>query len=326
MYENFTKRAPSVLLLFVDGVGRINLHRTMPKVVDFLIENEFYDMKGYTRVWARTYYNMMANLAGLTLNQTDELCNRKEVHGLANCSLIWKDFRENGYATAYMEDMNIYATFNHDGSKGFSSIPVDHYGRTAIQVMEEIANTNVKNTNICAGNRFITDFVYENAVDIANLYKGKPYFGLFFTNTMSHNEVRVTKQLEPVLLDNLKRLKNNGILEDSIVFVMSDHGNRYNIEDSQHDQNLPMLYISLPPWFKEENPDATEALKVNENRLASPFDLHLTLKDILRRSGRLQDGKDVALGCPECHSLFNPISTLRNCSIAGIPSEYCVCD
>lgn len=324
-YKNVTKRAPSVLILAADGVGRVNLQRTMPRVFNYLRRNNFYDMKGFTKVWSRTFYNLMADLVGYGARQANRWCDSTKEDGLSNCPFIWNDFRENGYATAYMEDFPQWASFNHDDSLGFSKIPVDHYGRTALCAMEKIENTVVHDSFLCAGSRYITDYVYNNAIDFAKLYKGKPYFGLFFTNSMSHNHVTLAKQLEPVLLNTLKEVKRSDISSDSIVILLSDHGCRYNIANADQDINMPMLYISLPAWFKAEYPDAEAALRVNQHRLSSPFDLYLTLKDLLRRSGRLPDGQDKALGCKSCQSLLEPLSAHRKCKDVGVSMKYCMC-
>lgn len=52
-----------------------------------------------------------------------------------------------------------------------------------------------------------------------------------------------------------------------------------------YEERLPFIYIWLPDWFRNENPDAYQALKLNENRLTSPFDLYETFRDILLTAG-----------------------------------------
>lgn len=329
-FKNTTRRAPSILILVADGVGRLNLLRTMPQVANFTKENNFYNLKGFTKVGGNTKPNAVADLMGL--NETTQLqqsCQANKL-GYDKCPFVWFDFQKYGYATSYMEDMSGIATFNYDKNKGFKKSPVDYYGRTGIQLMEEIEEIDLKGAKICAGNRYIVDYVYKYGLDVAELYKEKPYFGIMWTNSLTHNYVTNGPVMDEVYIKSLEDLKRRGILEDSIVILLSDHGCNFNIPnnipDVDYDKKLPMAYISLPPWFKQEYPEAAEGLKANEDRLTSPYDMYLTFRDILRRSGRLPPGTDEALGCPKCQSLFKPVPIERTCTDAGISDKYCACD
>lgn len=176
----------------------------------------------------------------------------------------------------------------------------------------------------------MVDYIYKYGLDIAQLYKGQPYFGVFWTNTLTHNAVRDFLSMEDRLLETLQETKARGILDDAIVIVMSDHGFRFppssNLPSGWYDIRLPMMYISLPLWFKEQYPDAARAMTVNQGRLISPYDLHLTLKDTMRRSGRVPAGVDTAGPCPMCQSLFKVVPTNRTCAQGAITERWCTCE
>lgn len=311
-------RAPSVFIIGLDSTGRINFRRAMPKAVEFLKKNNFYDFKGFNKIGDNTYPNLMAMLAGLDVKNTN--CDPFVVGGLDQCYFVWNDYKKFGYATAYTEDFKQVSTFNYM-KKGFKDPPVDYYGKTGTSALKE--------NGICAGDRQIVEYVYTHGVDFADFYKGHPYFGLFWSNTLSHNYVHDFLTLEDELLEALEKTKERGILEDAIVIVMGDHGFRFppsiNKPSGWYDVRLPILYISLPKWFKDTYPEAATAMKVNQERLTSPYDLHLTLKDILRRSGRLPEGKDTAEACPTCQSLLKEISLNRTCDQGGINGRWCTC-
>lgn len=323
----FEKRAPSVLIIGVDTVGRLNFQRTMPKVVDFIKKNHFYDLKGFNKIGDNTYPNLLATLAGLFPDAST--CNPTIVGGLDKCAFLWKDFANYGYATAYTEDYGMVSSFNYL-KKGFKDPPVDYYGRPGTLILDSWMKRKDLRWSDCHMERFIVDQIYNLGVDFAEFFKGDPYFGLFWTNSLTHNRVQGSMTMEDPLLKALNEAKTRGILADSIVILMSDHGMRFapaiNLPSGWYDVRLPFLFISLPPWFIKENPEAAAALKVNEDRLTSPFDLHLTLKHILRLSGRLPEGEDIAKHCHTAQSLFAPVPLNRTCGQACLTLQWCTCN
>lgn len=49
----------SVLFLGIDTMSRMNLMRTMPKTYNYLVENDWIDMKGYNKIGSNTFPNLM---------------------------------------------------------------------------------------------------------------------------------------------------------------------------------------------------------------------------------------------------------------------------
>lgn len=318
-------RAPSVLILGVDSLGRINLQRSMPKVFKFLKDNHFYDMKGFNKIGLNTFPNLMASLAGIDI----EIVSCMDINDRGdNCSLIWKDFKRHGYATAYSEDYTTAGTFHYGGMKGFQRKPVDHYGRTGFLLTEKWLMGSAKDIwSSCRGMRYLAEYILTHALDFAKFYKGQPYFGLFWTNTLSHNEANQLKTLEPILINTLKQIKGSGVLQDSIVILMGDHGFRFHDgnRDAFYNSRLPPLFISLPQWYKDKFQGDGLGLKINQRRLITHYDLHLTLEDILKRSGRAREEISGHTSCRNCQSLFRPVLTNRTCSDVGIPLQFCAC-
>ncbi|KAK0183520.1 hypothetical protein PV327_001557 [Microctonus hyperodae] len=106
---------------------------------------------------------------------------------------------------------------------------------------------------------------------------------------------------------------------------MSDHGVRWGAFRETfvggHEDRLPFIYLRIPKQH-EEYDKITRALKINENRLTSHYDLHETLRDVLIRSGGKMNSSS---GCPGCQSLFEIVPMERSCEDAGISSQWCTC-
>lgn len=92
------------------------------------------------------------------------------------------------------------------------------------------------------------------------------------------------------------------------------------------EERLPFIFIWLPEWFKKQNPGFVEALKINRNRLTTPYDLHMTLKHILKLSNPNPNRVyEPAAGCPKCQSLFTELPLNRSCEDASIEAHWCTC-
>lgn len=128
-------------------------------------------------------------------------------------------------------------------------------------------------------------------------------------------------------LAKLLDLESSGVFNDSMVVLLSDHGMRYgDIRGTfvgWYEERLPFIYIWLPKWFRDQNPEAAEALYVNQNRLTSPYDVYETLREVLTLGGGQASSSS---GCPGCQSLFKPVNYERGCSDVGIAPHWCTCD
>lgn len=128
--------------------------------------------------------------------------------------------------------------------------------------------------------------------------------------------------------DFLQGLKSDGILDESMVVLLADHGIRFGeirqTIQGWYEERLPMNFISLPSWFKEENPTKYENLLINSHRLTSTYDLYMTLQDVLSSSVNNYNISE-SLACPSCKSLFSVIPENRSCLHAGVPEEWCTC-
>lgn len=93
---------------------------------------------------------------------------------------------------------------------------------------------------------------------------------------------------------------------------------------------MPAFYARLPPGYVAARPGHRAALAANKHRLTSPFDLHLTLKQLLFQPNDEDDNDSlsaaVADGCPTCQSLFRLADANRSCEQAGIAPHWCTCD
>uniref|UniRef100_A0A1I8P764 DUF229 domain-containing protein n=1 Tax=Stomoxys calcitrans TaxID=35570 RepID=A0A1I8P764_STOCA len=326
-----TDKTPSVLMIGIDSISRVNLIRAMPKTARYLYENEWYEMSGFNKIDDNTFPNLMAVLTGMNRSRVMDKCSPYKLHALDNCDFIWRTYREHGYVTAYAEDEAFINTFNYM-KVGFVEPPVDYYLRPFLLGAEKHLETRLKSGLIsCLGYKHAADFIYDYAVELARRYKNDTFFGLFWANTFSHNDISACTGMDEHIMQYLKKFKDMGTMENTIVIFFSDHGMRFGpirkTYSGHLEERLPFVFLWLPTRLRQKYPNFVNALNVNKNRLTNPYDTHMTLKHILELTRRVKDDNKLANSdaCPKCQSLLKPMPQNRSCQDAAIEAHWCTC-
>ncbi|XP_017038674.1 uncharacterized protein LOC108086293 [Drosophila ficusphila] len=328
------KRKPSVIMFGIDSLSRINLRRTMPRVSRFLAGSGWYELQGYNKIGDNTFPNLMAILTGYSKESAQKkVCDWQKKGCLDKMPLLWKDFRNASYLTAFAEDEPHIETFNYM-RPGFVEQPTDFYLRPHLKAFESGMDTwKCRNcsSKYCIGRRITSSYVYDLARDFARRFVDeRPVWGLFWSNSFSHDSFQMPSKMDDYVLQYLLDFEADGVLEQSIVVFLSDHGSRFGrltaLSSGFLEERLPAMFLYLPPWFRDQYPDYARALQLNRNRLTSNYDLHNTLKHIIELGGT-PDGAALprAADCPKCQSLFLPVDESRSCEDAGIPVHFCTC-
>ena len=270
----------------------------------------------------------MAILTGYNRTFAYSECTPTVPGQLETCPFVWKDFQDAGYVTAYGEDEASISSFNYHKT-GFIKQPTDFYLRPYMLAAEK--NLHIKRKHwltLCLGYKHSVDHIYQYALDFATNYVNDPFFGLFWTNTFSHNDISDPSLMDEKMKNYILELQRRDILNNSMVVFFSDHGLRFgevrNLVTGWLEERLPFIFISLPEWFKNENPEIVEALKINRNRLTNPYDLHMTLKHVLELSDRTSK-LPLARSCSQCQSIFKVMPWNRSCEDTAITPHWCTC-
>lgn len=321
----------SVLMMGIDSISRLNLIRSMPETYNHLESTGWYELRGYNKMADNTFPNLMAILTGYNTSTAYELCNPKAVGKLDGCNFVWKDFQKAGYATAFAEDEISINTFNYQ-KNGFVESPTDYYLRPFGIAAEKNIPVKLEHALIlCLGHQHYADHVYQYMLDFATKFKNDSSFGLFWTNSFSHDELSMASKMDQRMKFYLDQLEQLGILETSIVIFFSDHGMRFgpirNVFIGWLEERLPYFYIWLPKSFQLAYPEFAENLRINRDRLTSPYDVYVTLKHILKLPDdyTFDDAEFSAFSCPACQSLFTEVPIERSCSDAGVEKVWCTC-
>nr|XP_016933185.1 uncharacterized protein LOC108012347 isoform X1 [Drosophila suzukii]XP_016933186.1 uncharacterized protein LOC108012347 isoform X1 [Drosophila suzukii]XP_016933187.1 uncharacterized protein LOC108012347 isoform X1 [Drosophila suzukii]XP_036670726.1 uncharacterized protein LOC108012347 isoform X1 [Drosophila suzukii] len=328
--DKSNSRPPSVLMLGIDSISRVNLIRAMPKTAQYLYDNDWFELAGYNKVDDNTFPNIMAVATGYNLPNAMHACSPFEVGGLDKCNFIWKLYQQRGYVTAYAEDAVKINTFNYL-KKGFKNPPADYYLRPYLSAAESQLDHTIANGLVhCLGYETAAEHVYDYGLEFTRRFLNETYFGFFWTNTHSHSDISQTSSMDDYMAEYLRKLVRQGTMDNTVVVFFSDHGMRFGPTRatwSGHlEERLPAIFIWLPHHLRRSHPEFVRGLQVNRNRLTTPYDLHLTMKHILSISGRADmESLGPAPDCPQCQSLLRPVSPVRSCSDVGIEDHWCTC-
>lgn len=94
----------SVIIFGTDSASRLNMRRHLPKTYQYLTETlGAVELLGYNKVGDNTFPNLIPVLGGLSATElVNHSCVPKK-EKFDHCRWIWKDFKKNGYVTAFLE-------------------------------------------------------------------------------------------------------------------------------------------------------------------------------------------------------------------------------
>lgn len=318
----------SVLLVGIDSISRLNLKRMMPKTYQYLKEKDWIEYKGYNKMGDNTFPNLMAIFTGKNESEAFRTCNPRKIGFLDKCNFIFFNYSAAGYVTAYAEDEAKINTFNYR-KKGFAHPPTDYYLRPYAIASEQLVIVKKDSMKYCVGPESYGERILNVAKDFAITFKDHPNFGFFWMNSFSHNELNAPSGMDYKVRNFLRDITNEGVLNNTFVIFLSDHGLRFGeiryTDSGWLEERLPYLFFSIPKWFQKQFPSEYNNLKVNVGRLTTPYDLHMTLQDILSKTWKNFELK-AASGCPSCKSLFEEAEGERSCEEAGITQHWCTCE
>eukprot|EP00112_Aurelia_sp_Birch-Aquarium-sp1_P007332 Seg1798.10 transcript_id=Seg1798.10/GoldUCD/mRNA.D3Y31 product="hypothetical protein" protein_id=Seg1798.10/GoldUCD/D3Y31 len=310
----------NVAFLMLDSVSAASFERAMPeskKVLTALDDTFFF--KGHSIVGDGTTAQLCAIFTGF--NEQDLPEARRSFRGAAPVDrwpFIFKDFKNRGYATMYLEDCPSTGTFNYR-LMGFQNPPADHYTRPFfLGILKEFPIL----PNKCYGNWAVHNYSLQYTKSFYDTYKNVKKFSLSIISRLPHSKLDRVQLMDKDLANFLNDFKNKGYFDNTIFILFGDHGSRISGArasiEGKLEERMPFLSVTVPKWFKNKHADFYASLLNNTNVLTSHYDLHGTLRHMLT----YPNTPTVKTG----QSLFKTINPeTRTCKQAGIADHWCPC-
>lgn len=321
----------NVLVIGIESVSRMNFHRTMVKTSDFLRRRGSIELLGYNKVGDNSYPNLFPLLTGHNFKFVKSKCFGKHNSDINTlCPFIWDNFKRAGYHTALASDSiaGLLGEFEYQLTK----IPTDFYLQTVMYEARHLFKNKNYNYHQCLGAKYFYKILLDYIKGLTETLKTTRLFGFFWEESVSHEHLNNPHIMDEDYFQFLTNLEESSYLNESVIIFVSDHGMRWGdivrTEQGRQEERLPLLQALFPKSFKRRFKLAVQNFQLNRHRLTTPYDVYLTLLDIMDPS-LLEDTtimkRSKSNKCSEKSSLFLPISTKRTCKSVQIEEHWCSC-
>ncbi|KAG0083584.1 hypothetical protein BGZ93_001713 [Podila epicladia] len=333
-------RKPNILILFMDAVGRRQFYRKLAKtaaiISDLTVSGDEDDAQGRPQLHEFFRYHAI----GLNTEANSRAIYTNHAEALNPSALpIWKDFHDAGYITSNVEnscqDWSTHYTglvtsqyFDHELHTPFCLPP--YFALTGNQFGNFNGPYSIVRRCLHGDNIHNHAFKYMN--QFMKAYPDKPWFqlGSFIEGHEGTGEVLLTIDYD--LAKFIKGMEEDGTLNNTVVFIMADHGLHMGInflftQNGRIEHMNPYLSVILPPLLTKKYPSLARGLRHNQQSLVTGYEIHTTLKLLAsgkvfspaRSNGedKLGEGKSWGKG-----TLFDEeLNKSRSCDQARIPDE-----
>ncbi|CAG2180911.1 unnamed protein product, partial [Oppiella nova] len=171
---------PNILFVGFDSVSRLNFDRHMPITSRLLARHHFYTMYGFNKVGDNTFPNLTPQLTGHYVH--DIWSEDMKTTHFDYFPFIWKEYKERGFLTLYMEDHPRLNTFNWKRI-GFDRPPTHYYLRPYFLSINDNTDDN------CYYSRPRVEIFYEYLYDFVNTMheRKQKYFAYHFMVKVTHD-------------------------------------------------------------------------------------------------------------------------------------------
>ena len=335
-------KVPGVIILLIESLSRVNGEHQLPKTVQVLrlIYNATL-LRGLTKVGDNTFPNLVALLTGVWVGRRDgkgqegegheEDKKRKEVD-IDRLPFLWNAWSDLVCPTLYSEDSPNINTFTYS-RRGFTSPPTTIYHRpwwlAVAKLPRKKSRSNVTSTEPhgCTLGRPSYAHQLELATNFLRETKARCSFSLVFHVALGHTtDINQVAEMDSDLADWLIQVDREGLVQDKLVLVGGDHGNRFSRSrlslGGRIEERMPFMAVSLPRKLQDGRSKAQ--LDENADKLVTHFDLHKTIQSLLPSSPPAEKNQP-SENTRTPISLLRPIPSNRSCSEAGVPPSYCIC-
>ncbi|XP_045529524.1 uncharacterized protein LOC123717526 isoform X1 [Pieris brassicae] len=320
----------NVLILGFDSASYNGIVRKLPKSYKVLVEElGAVILNGYNIVGDGTPDALFPILSGKHEWQHPRARQTfsKDIH-LDPDLFIFNTLKQNGYQTAYYEDMPWIGSFQYRYN-GFKKSPADRYLRPFL--MEETKSGSKwwhgKKGRYCIGDKPQYKVLMDLTLQFLNVQTKK--FCFTFIADVCHDEFNLISTVDDDLVGLLRHLKTSNSLENTLFILMGDHGPRFspmrNTYQGKMEERLPFMAITLPERLKRDRPNAIWSLRSNAKVLTTPFDIHTTILDAIGLKDHASDYAMPNTNILRGLSLLEPIPLTRSCEDAGILPHWCTC-
>jgi hypothetical protein len=312
----------NILGIGFDSMSHANYLRNLPKTMELMRTRlnktgNLFELNGYTIVGDGT----TANLGGILTGEHEFYLPeaRKKITNSSTVDSwpwIWKEAEALGYVTAFLEDEPNQGAFTLR-LNGFQNPPTDYY---FLQLWQALGSQS--HTSFTYG-RYNWERQLDYGLNIFKLYPEHPIFSFIFSKISHTHCLADLSKFDEEIASIFEKYFDLPQFENTLFFLFGDHGMRFGdfrqTLEGKIEERLPGMFIKVPDRFAKEHPAFIQNIRINQDRLTTPFDVNAALKDIL------YDPVAPTYSEHQKSLLTQVINPERKCSEALIADHWCTC-
>ena len=159
MNKTSDSNVPNILLLAIDSTSYVNFERHFIRTKKLLNKQKFFELRGYNKVGANTYPNMIPFFTGQHSSEIGRNKNLSKIH-YDEWPIIWRKYSQKGFITSFLEEMSWCGLFHFFFRLGFLKKPTDYQTRPYhMEIRPE------KYNHYCYLDKTETEVCYHNQLD-----------------------------------------------------------------------------------------------------------------------------------------------------------------
>lgn len=351
--------ALNVNILLLDSVSRHHFYRSLPKTIDTfrkLNTNVFktgqvFDFELVQGIKSRTFESLQALFGGESFNPLKPFSSFELPPKAVDLNKTLGSFKRFGYETLYLEDMcwkwdwglvkELRALKKNASFPERSQLLLEAARRSGIDRMDvsysscDILQENGVKDMFHGPAALCYNGIHQHTYLLQYIeyfitrftFLQKPFFSFLMLDSNHEDTGLRLKQVDEDLAKHVTFLADQ---QNTLTFILSDHGNNYGqfvskTTESQVELFHTTLFVIVPDRAAALlGDDKIRSLYTNQHRLISLLDVHRTLQGLLPNTGIMKEN-DVKYGV-NADGLLSPVSASRTCdSIPRIPPNICIC-
>ena len=271
--KNYHPYSNNIMVLYFDSISRVNGIRQLKKTLSFFEKFMSYNLEKFHSFQFFKYHAFKFYTPGNYPKLFFDIYRKKRKRFRITYYL-----KKYGYVTGFTNDMC--------SDNPYSKLMTGLIKEELCDHEFLLCDPNTKHINAmtkrCLYEKTNIDYQFEYGLQFWNKYKNNRKFFMLVNNDGHESTLEVIKYDDDNIFNFLNKLYNENLLEDTTIFLLSDHGCSlptvyYFNEFFQIEKHLPMLFIMTKDKENQSYYQQYNNIYNNQQKFITAYDIYNTL-------------------------------------------------
>ena len=282
----------NVLIVYVDALSRNHFQRKIKKLSEYIEPFMLYNLNETEKEYTAFQFMKYNTLKGLTLPNIKAMFYGVGLNETEGVNLV-KFYKEQGFVTGHTGTTCGKEIFSVNGLLQSQHLDYDNWDHENIAMFCDenffdwkypIYKGVASVLKRCLYGKYGFEYMIEYAKQFWKLYPdNKKFFRIHFNEGHEGSMELVTYLADP-LFEFVKYFFDNNLLDDTFMFIVSDHGNHMlgpwaiiRPQDYLIESTLATLFFIIPNNQKLYKNNLYDIIQKNQQTFVTPYDIHDTI-------------------------------------------------